>query len=105
MNNTEQKAHDLAVQYTRCEDKNGNTIYDARCEWALLEMAEWCDQRHGWAVDYVTAVEMSHKYVQEHEEEMHGLTPRLRAIVQQAFMAGCDAVHEELTGRPVITPF
>ena len=42
MNQVEQKAHDLAVQYT----KDGEGNYDARCERACNEMADWKDREY-----------------------------------------------------------
>ena len=95
MTNIERKAHDLAVQYT----KDGEGNYDARCEWACNEMAEWCGNQQNWRVSQVDAVMMAHKYTNKIKKERRGnLSVTLEAELKRAFLAGAEAVHEELTG-------
>lgn len=102
MNQVEQKSHDLAVQYT----KDGEGNYDARCEWACNEMAEWCDRRHGWTVDQVTALKMADDFIKEVKKEQGGDLPiTMRASLKKAFLRGADAIHTELTGKTLEIPF
>jgi len=51
MKSNEEKARELAIKSTRDVDGNGNEVYNAFVEAALLEMAEWKDSEGnttGW---------------------------------------------------------
>ena len=53
MTENELKARGLAIQYTIDVDDNGNEIYNAFAEAALVEMAKWKDEQffkkaHRW---------------------------------------------------------
>ena len=98
----QEKARALAIQYTEDVDDN----YDVRCEWACNEMAEWCDRRHNWRVGQADAVMMAHKYTNKIKKERRGnLSVTLEAELKRAFLAGAEAVHEELTGVALEIPF